>query len=686
MNDSTIEQPKWLNLLDDSHALLTVSTLLLESVVRPPIDLVPVASGLQRAFGALYGAFAFTSDPLLLVEEADRELAGAIALLEPAAESPHLRALASDLGVVRRVLDKAREPLSRLQWRPPGELPELRASEQEPRLHMLERPPLPPKLVTVAPEVAEVATVPAPVPPPQTFEELAQRVAELRQRAEERESKKQESNREEQDEESPAASEPAIPQGFAADPLPALTEVQLLQARARYAFDEVAMIGMHRTPLLGDQWRAMFVFEQRMITNIDAFAALGPPAFAALEELGRLAPIKDPNRLFATTMIAGSLEGRDSLAIAERFFLQEELSDPAYGQAFGSALALVPHPWVAPVARRLLSDPAAARRALGLRVLVRRGVALEQELHAGAFDEPSVVIVALPELARSQHADLPEALERAMRLCNDRPDDAELFLATSSALCTAGHSSARAFIGARIGGPVDSQALLQQALYSRFDDATSIVEMLSEQPRPAVAIAAGWVGAPEGVPALIGLLASKDEELKVAAAYALERLTAAGFIEEAALAPEHTEDIDLPEPDLGDEPERPASLARRVSHPLDEPSDGSPDIIVRPCTDPAVWNYFWRENAPRFPNGKRCRRGQLYSPHVSLQELDTGSYLLRERRALQRELTWRTGQHVPFDPEDWVAVQARSIEAWTPIVQRASYEPGGWGLRKHRPA
>src|SRR5262249_39050788 len=75
------------------------------------------------------------------------------------------------------------------------------------------------------------------------------------------------------------------PPGFTHGPLVRTARDAFIAAKTRECFEEIAMTGMHRTPLEGDPWRSAKIFEQRMLCSIDAIAALGPVAVARIEPM-----------------------------------------------------------------------------------------------------------------------------------------------------------------------------------------------------------------------------------------------------------------------------------------------------------------------------------------------------------------------------------------------------------------
>jgi len=133
---------------------------------------------------------------------------------------------------------------------------------------------------------------------------------------------------------------------------------------------------------------------------------------------------------------------------------------------------------------------------------------------------------------------------------------------------------------------------------------------------------------------------------------------------------------DVEEPDVG-EPKQPA-LARQVSDPRDMPSEGSTEKVTQPTIDSARWRSFWVERGGEYKPGLRYRRGNPYSAAVSCWELDALPLTPGERRLLQRELVVRTGQHVRFDPHDFVAVQEDALAEWAKLSRRHGSAAGSW--------
>jgi hypothetical protein len=198
--------------------------------------------------------------------------------------------------------------------------------------------------------------------------------------------------------------------------------------------------------------------------------------------------------------------------------------------------------------------------------------------------------------------------------------------------------------------------------------------------------AVGWAGAPAAIPALIGLLENGDEAVVLAAAYALDRMTHAGLYEDAVIDAEEIDAPDVPEPevDLDDDAAPKLPLSRLVSDPRDLPAEPSTETLRRPTIDPARWQAYWRERAPSYDVRARYRRGTPYTPLVSWREIDQFPCTPGERRLLHDELVARTGEALPFDPDDFVAVQEKAVKAWEEPARRASGQPGNWLLPLRR--
>jgi hypothetical protein len=454
-----------------------------------------------------------------------------------------------------------------------------------------------------------------------------------------------------------------------------VTAEAFLRSRVRHCFEEVSMIGIQRAPLLGDPWRASLALERRMLAAVDAIVAMGPASVAAVESIVMDAPAKDAAHVFGAAMIMGCLTGRDALAAAERVFIAFELGDPEAAAGFAGALKLVPHPSLPLVMRTWLADPDPARRAVAIDVLGYRRLANADELARAAVDEPGVAAAALPHYARTRGPGVADALSAALA-------SSTLALRQSAWLAMALTADPRApgVLRAEMAGDNAVHAALPLAIVGDAKDASELLERAFATRSKAFITAVGWAGAATAIPSLIALLqVLADDELKLAVAYALDRITGAGLVERTLVPPDQVMVPDVAEPALpGEIAPQPKHLAALVSDPRDLPGDGAPDTLDQPTVDPARWLAFWKERETHFDPKGRFRRGWLYTPLVSLREIDRWRCTPGERRTLQRELAARAGAWVHFDPHDFVVVQERSIEEWEPVARHASGQPGAW--------
>ncbi|WP_437960246.1 hypothetical protein WME76_11785 [Sorangium sp. So ce119] len=677
--------PPALDQLERGHAALRRAARSLEHDVEPVIDLTAPARALERAAGAIYDAFDGRADRQGAVRAAMMEIdSAAVPIGEAAGLDAGLATVGALLRDARGWLEHAEARLAGAPPAPPLDPPPILASRDRPRLHAVRRASLVPRLKVPEPPPAElVAKPPPPIPRPTTFDELKAAVATLKQRAPAPGAL-------------PAAAEarppaprgdepgarPAPPPGFAREIGAAIDDVAFLRGRTRECFEEVAMVGMQRAPLLGDPFRGALVLERRMLASIDVIAAIGAPALEHVPRLVAEAPVKDPSLAFASAMVLGCFAGRDALAAAEHALLRSE-RDRAFIEALGAALKLVPHELLPLALRGLLREPEPLLRAMAIDVLAYRGLATEDELVAAASDEAAPVAArALHHLGCAPSQRLPELIQRA--LTSAAAADPELREATWTAMALSDHPHASIMLRTAMEAPEggDAAALLL-ALAGDEADARHLVARAFEAPRHGLIVAVGWAGAASSVPLLIDLLEREgDKATKLAAAYALERITGAGMWEEVAVEDDEIVVAEPPDPDVG-EP-RELKLAQIVSDPRDLPAAPAPELVEQPTVDAARWRAFWIERCHGWDLGARYRRGLPYTPEVALDELDTGRVTPGERRSIQRELIVRTGHFVRFDPHDFVVDQEEAIAAWRPIASRASGAPGRWTRPRRR--
>lgn len=667
------EIAQWRLNLEQAQGHLLAALRLLQRNADWVIDLEQLSGGLVAVCEHLYLAFDEIHDPLTEVRKARTRLAESLSFARTS-EDGVILGVADTADAASPFLAAADDQLAPLFHRPPEPPGELRASMGTPRLHDLVRPRLLPVVrLPPKPEPEVTRAEPPPIATSKTFDELDEAIKELENRAKARREAAEE--RKQQLAEKLAGPEKQIeekdvPEGFQRDPLPKQSVPEFLRDAARHACEEIAMVGIARLPLPGDPWRTMAFLDQRMLNNIDALAALGPEALRFVEEWGIDSPTPAASKVFAAAAGLGSFRGRDTLAAAERVFHEAELSDSESRALFANALSLCPHPDVPLLVRRLLSEPSPERRAIGVRVAIAREIITDEQLERAAFDEPAVVARALPLFALSGSPRVTEAINRAWQM--EQPETRE---ACWQAMAYSADPRLLPSLEAELESERAERAIVYYGVFGGAREARQLLDWVSAGPTPHNVTALGWAGTADAIELLIGVLRTGDDDSKLAAAYALERITAAQLWEHAEVPPEDIEVEDVPEPDVGEEPE---PLARQISDPRDVPEQGSPDEILRPSLRLDWWLWFKKEHGERFAPGTRYRCGEPYTPLVVQRELNGPLRPPGERMMLQRELIVRTGDYVRFDVNDFVPVQEASIEAWEPLCSRASGQPGSW--------
>jgi hypothetical protein len=653
--------------LERAHDACEQCALILERIDTPPMDLSAAVAALELTFERLYASYRGVEDPAECLPAALAALTTFQSELERDAGHPVLGMVRDIASSAERHLSEAELRLRAAPWAPPPPAPELRASLRQPRLHTLERPNLVAK-VRVAKAAAPEVQSPAPeIAAPASFEELTTAIAGLRERSAAR------ARPAPPTEESPPGSAAPTPSGEGA-----WSRRRFSEERALGAFEEVLLAWIQRLPIAGERWQSAIFIEQRLLSGIDALAALGPAALAHLDALTLGNPTSTPAHLSALTLVLGCIDGRDALGLAERFLHEHESVSPEWGDAFGAALALAPHPDASRLAFRYAHSENMAHRALGVRALVRRGLFDRELLAKAAVDEPLVAAEALPTFAQISTRDeasfvLDQAIERSA-------EDAALRAATLRALSANCHLSAEALSFQDFQSKDSADAGILLAQNSGRSGANKLLEWVRPRPTAAGAEALGWTGLVEAVPVLIAALASPEEPIQAASAEALERITGARLLEEVEIQPERVMDPDVPDPVPDDAP----SLARQVSSPRDQPEAGSPDRIERITRDPQRWRAWWAQNGGNFERSQRYRRGYPWSPHVVWTELGRALATPADRRWLKHELSLRTGAPLLCDPHDFVAHQELTLAAFEPTAIAARGTPGSWSEAQRR--
>lgn len=470
--------------------------------------------------------------------------------------------------------------------------------------------------------------------------------------------------------EDPAQGVPATPEGFNPDPLPMLTPAQWAEFHARDCFGDIVALLPQRVSQLGESWAIATTIEQRLVTNLDAIAALGDDAYRAIETACRTAIVVDEALCAGLALVAGCVAGRDLIALTERLLLTWE-TDEAMWSSVAASWKLSPNRWLPTICLNYLRSTDLRKQALAVDVLGYLGHLTAEDvtrLLTRGHLEPRLVLPYLHVLPLHERHDWLRNLYPRSAHAVGRPE-----WWWASAL--ADYAALTGILEEEVGRDPSSEAWLVLALYGERQHAEAMLSAFTEAPTPELARALGWAGQAKAIPLLITALASEDPVLKNTIAMALERITGAGLFEEIAIQAEQVMDPDVPDPPLDDEP---PTLASELNDPRDVASEGSPDTVLLPAITQETWHLYWKENESRFSPDVRYRCGRPVSPGVFIDELEHALRTPGDRRLIHLELMIRTGKRVHFDPLQWVEEQRLAIEQWRSTTKGSVVRSGTW--------
>ncbi|WP_044985968.1 hypothetical protein [Sorangium cellulosum] len=609
-----------------------------------------------------------------LVEAASR-VAETRALLAQVGDPDDAEALGRALGhlaAARTALERGADEVARIQLErrselmggyvvtgPPPPRP-FRASDGVPELHAIARPPL-------LPHVDVDPLAPAPEPAPRSAALPRPRtMAELKALAEQAISGElaRQLDRPEEAEEPEEAPEPLHAYE------PAIPEVEVLRRLARDCLEDIATYRTLRKPNAIESWLDQLPFEQRLLNDIDAFAALGGGVLPLVSLYHAEARSPDPDRAFAVALTLGCIDGSDTVGAAIMTLKQSAPEEhPGWFEGF----------WLAPspAIDHAMADLCASARArpmlvaLALDVLHARGKTPD-EVVASLLDrsEPEVVLRAARALATA----LPrrDAVAELERICATTSDD-DLFFVALESLLRRGHAPAVQLLRREVDGRTSPsrahRAMSLLCLVGRASDLDRLLAVANAAPVAHVLRSLGRFGHVGSLGALLRFLEHDDAEVVAAAAEALDRITGAGLRETVEVPWE----VELP-------PE--AAQAGGIAVPTRK--------MERIVTDPEQWSAWLRNRAPRLDAKLKIRGGALFTPLQIVDELESRLTPPGAREEAALELTLVTGLQFQFSPHDWVARQRHHLSVLRTRVAALKVTPGAWsyGLTREpeRPA
>lgn len=672
--------PPHIAAMETALSVLHAAAAALTSIPSSTFDLRPMAASTSKAIVCLLDALDLRRDPLTALRDAVTAIEDVVADALRACEViDGLEGMTMWIEAARKWTLVAEDQLAQVPYLPTPAR-EMVVARQVPTLFRLDRRTIAPAIRVADPRPAP----PAPPPPPPSAElSPKERLALTRERAakarEEANSRRVAREKEREARRAPREEPGAPAPGFVKGRFSAISRSQMALSRARELFDEIALGGIQRTALLGDEWKALDLVDQRILRSIDAIAGLRGDAVAALESFVTDAPAKDPARGFALALTLGCFEGRDGLAAVERAL---RWLDPAEADVRGmvaAGLKLAPHLELERVMRRWAADPDPGVRAVGLDVLGHKGWLIELEVMKALADtDEDVVLAAIQWACLGDHA--LRVLARDAAVERRATEHNALASALPWVFALVGLAGSVDELRGRLGTEQEQSSLVPLALVADAGLASVLVDAVADNPTKAGIDALGYVGSRDAITTLMTILQDYDAppELKQACGFALQRITGYEYYDDVELPAERLEADDPPDPAAI--PREDQTLERQVGDPRDAPADPAPDRLKLPAGRAEVWRDYLRREGPRYDSDARFRRGERYTPALSLDELDRYCITPAERRILFRELILKTGEVVPFSTDDFVAMQQESIRRWAPIAQRASSQPGIWGV------
>ncbi|KYF90381.1 hypothetical protein BE18_12130, partial [Sorangium cellulosum] len=443
---------------------------------------------------------------------------------------------------------------------------------------------------------------------------------------------------------------------------PAIAEVDALRHLGRDCLEDIAGLRNLRKPNALESWIDQGPFEQRLLDNLDAFAALGGAVLPLVSLFHAEARSPDPERAFAVALTLGCIEGSDTVGAAVMTLKQsppEEL--PGWLEGFW----LAPSPAIDVAMVDLCASSRPSLVALALDVLWARG-RTPDDIVMSLLDrsEPEIT----PRVARALATALPrsEAIDHLERICGMTSDD-DLFLAAVESLLHRAHSPAvdilRSSIDARSSPARGRRALPLLCLVGRAGDLDRLLAAANAAPTARLLRGLGRFGHVESLGTLLNLLEHGDKDVVAAAAEALERITGAGLRQTI----EEPWEVELP-------PE--ASGAGGIAVPARR--------VERIVTDPAPWSAWLRDKARRLDPKQKTRGGGPFTPLHIVTEIEAKTTPLERREEAFLELRLVTGLSSPFSPHDWVARQQRHLTELRAQVSAAASAPGAWSIAARR--
>jgi 3-oxoacyl-[acyl-carrier-protein] synthase-1 len=400
--------------------------------------------------------------------------------------------------------------------------------------------------------------------------------------------------------------------------------------------DALASLHYQRSAILRDEtipWPRLREPEQRMLNHLDAAVASGPTSMAVVAAGVRA---DEEGLAFAGSLLLGTLPNRDNFALIEAAC--EQAAAPQLAGIAAGLTHVAPsealHGFIAHSiassnpALQAMAISVAAKRHINIGPLVARlGEVADARLAKAVADAVWYMRVddvagLLQRLLSHQRSDVRRSATFALlRLV---PDRAVAFARSRLDLNTEFGGALSICIG--IAGDISDAHLLLTVLERNPADLTAVTAL-------------GILGAPDSVPELIGLLQSRNEDTKLAAANALDLVSGL----------------------------RARERVMRISDPetsAEESAVAEAREVEQVVASPEYWTSWWHVQRSRLQTNVRWRRGSYFTLGSCVDELADARSTLASRKRAYIELTALAPVRIPFEPDWFVARQEEAIGSW----------------------
>lgn len=433
--------------------------------------------------------------------------------------------------------------------------------------------------------------------------------------------------------------------------------------RGEYHVDELGFLSFHRLTYFGNPtvpWTSVADLDARLIHHLSAFEAWGRPALTFARTDGLQAEDDDTicGAVLALASVGSEKEDWPALrnAIASLVEQRAEARIAAWLQgmklARGDRVGSYVEPLLASPVSRIRTAAAeimgyrrqgsAERLAQQLQCLVEQQKAMSRSDSDSARPWAEMNAIGLA-LARMGCASARPLLEKAVATTAKQAISPDVVFAAASLGSDWALDVARHAISANPDG-VEPALYVVLGLGSGKQDVQLFASLRPQDSRRKQALytAMGILGVSEFVPRLIERLGNeKEDEVRLAAAKSLQRITGAGLRETVPEPPDEMGDPD---------------------------DDGERRMVERTSTDPQSWSKWWTQHERSLSPAQRFRMGRPFQIEICIEEALASGSEQRDRALAIHEFVMRSaGLGVArgwCEPDEYIEQQLRILSSW----------------------